>query len=289
MYSSYKRIVSLFPEHADGGEGQAGPGRARNLLEPFRGKVSAEVFGEPYRAAGQRRLGQRPHAAETGQRAAARRRLQARRRRLRLPDGKPLTIEFLDFSSALQPHTRPSSRISESSASRRNIRIVDPAQYKSRTDNFDFDVVTAAFGGSLTPGADCASSSPRRRRRRRLAQSRRRRRPGRRRAGRKDRRRDRRARSSTPPAARSTACCAPAITGCRCGTATTHWVAYWDVFSRPDMPAETRRRRARHLVVGRREGEGERGQRLSFDANVRPSSVRPPHIAGRNGESARLA
>ena len=34
------------------------------------------------------------------------------------------------------------------------MRIVDPAQYKARTDAFDFDVVTAASGGSLTPGAD---------------------------------------------------------------------------------------------------------------------------------------
>jgi microcin C transport system substrate-binding protein len=35
-----------------------------------------------------------------------------------------------------------------------NLRIVDPAQLKSRTDAFDFDVVASAFGGTLTPGVD---------------------------------------------------------------------------------------------------------------------------------------
>lgn len=33
-------------------------------------------------------------------------------------------------------------------------RIVDAAQYKSRTENFDFDVITSAFGGAPTPGSE---------------------------------------------------------------------------------------------------------------------------------------
>ena len=46
-------------------------------------------------------------------------------------------------------------------------RIVDAAQYKSRTENFDFDVVTAALGGSTTPGVELARRllAPRPRRR----------------------------------------------------------------------------------------------------------------------------
>ena len=35
----------------------------------------------------------------------------------------------------------------------------------------------------------------------------------------------------------------------------TAWLAYWDAFSRPATPAQARRRRARHLVVGRGQGE----------------------------------
>ena len=71
-----------------------------------------------------------------------------------LPNGKPLTIEFLDSSGALQPHTLPFIQNLGKLGIRATYRIVDPAQYKSRTDAFDFDVVTTASGGTLTPGVD---------------------------------------------------------------------------------------------------------------------------------------
>ena len=71
-----------------------------------------------------------------------------------LPNGKPLTIEFLDSNSALQPHTLPFIQNLGKLGIQASYRIVDPAQYKSRTDAFDFDVVTTASGGTLTPGVD---------------------------------------------------------------------------------------------------------------------------------------
>ena len=71
-----------------------------------------------------------------------------------LPSGKPLTIEFLDSNSALQPHTLPFIQNLGKLGIQATYRIVDPAQYKSRTDAFDFDVVTTASGGTLTPGVD---------------------------------------------------------------------------------------------------------------------------------------
>ena len=36
--------------------------------------------------------------------------------------------------------------------------------------------------------------------------------------------------------ARSTGCCARSRSGCRTGTKADYWVAYWDVFGRPDQP-----------------------------------------------------
>jgi microcin C transport system substrate-binding protein len=73
---------------------------------------------------------------------------------MKLPDGKPFTIEFLDSNPALQPHTMPFIQNLGKLGIQGNIRIVDPAQYKSRTDAFDFDVVTTASGGTFTPGVD---------------------------------------------------------------------------------------------------------------------------------------
>ena len=73
---------------------------------------------------------------------------------MKLPGGKPLTIEFLDSSGALQPHTMPFIQNLGKLGVKANIRIVDATQYKARTDAFDYDVVTAANGGSSTPGAE---------------------------------------------------------------------------------------------------------------------------------------
>ena len=74
------------------------------LLEPFRGKLAAAVFDEPYMppdsdgSGVDRKL--LKHAYDF-----ARGRLQARRRSMKLPNGQPCTIEFLAGFRALQPHT----------------------------------------------------------------------------------------------------------------------------------------------------------------------------------------
>ena len=68
----------------------------------------------------------------------------------RLP---PSTIEFLDSDPALEPHTLPFIRNLKLLGIDANVRVVDPAQYKQRTDKFDFDIITQRFGFGLTPGA----------------------------------------------------------------------------------------------------------------------------------------
>jgi microcin C transport system substrate-binding protein len=153
MYSAYKRIISYFPNTDMEAKGKPGPEELK-LLEPFREKLAASVFGEPYIP---------PQSDGSGfDRALLKQAyellLSAGCKRIgeamMLPNGKPLTIEFLDSSSALQPHTMPFIQNLGKLGIRANMRIVDAAQYKSRTDAFDFDVVTAANGGSTTPGAD---------------------------------------------------------------------------------------------------------------------------------------
>jgi microcin C transport system substrate-binding protein len=69
-----------------------------------------------------------------------------------LPSGKPLTIEFLDSTSAFQPHLTPFMQNLGKLGIQANLRVVDAAQLKSRTEAFDFDVVAEALPGSTTPG-----------------------------------------------------------------------------------------------------------------------------------------
>jgi microcin C transport system substrate-binding protein len=120
----------------------------------LRGTIPASVFGDPYVP---------PVSDGSGSDRALLKRanemlLSAGCAReggvLKLPGGKPFTIEFLDSSDALQPHTQSFQQNLRKLGIDAQSRIVDAAQYKSRTENFDFDVVTAAFGGSVTPGSE---------------------------------------------------------------------------------------------------------------------------------------
>jgi len=153
MYSAYKRIVSFFPNTDMEAKGKPGSEELK-LLEPFRDKLAASVFGEPYTPPASDGSGfdrtLLKQAYELLLAAGCKRVGEA----MMLPNGKPLTIEFLDSNSALQPHTMPFIQNLGKLGIQANMRIVDAAQYKSRTDAFDFDVVTTASGGSTTPGAD---------------------------------------------------------------------------------------------------------------------------------------
>ena len=153
MFSSYKRVVSYFQNSAMEAVGPPGP-EERKILEPLRGKVDDSVFGDPYvppvsdGSGSDRTLLKR--ANEMLLAAGCKREGGA----LMLPSGAPFSIEFLDFSDALQPHTAPYQQNLRKLGIDSRSRIVDAAQYKSRTENFDFDVVTMAFGGAVTPGAE---------------------------------------------------------------------------------------------------------------------------------------
>ena len=153
MYSSYKRIISYFPNTDMEAKGKPGPDELK-LLDPFRDKLSPSVFGEPYTppvsdgSGSDRKLLKQAYDLLLS--AGCKRSGET----LMLPNGKPLTIEFLDSSGALQPHTMPFIQNLSKLGIQANLRVVDAAQLKSRTEAFDFDVVTAAFGGSTTPGTD---------------------------------------------------------------------------------------------------------------------------------------
>jgi microcin C transport system substrate-binding protein len=153
MYSSYKRVVSFFQNTPLQAVGPPGPDELA-LLEPLRGTVSESVFGEPYTP---------PISDGSGSDRALLKQanemlLAAGCRRdggvLKLPSGNPFTIEFLESSPALQPHTMPFQQNLKKLGISAVSRIVDASQYKSRTEAFDFDVMSFRLSGSLTPGQD---------------------------------------------------------------------------------------------------------------------------------------
>lgn len=153
MFSSYKRTTSFFENSPLKALGPPGPDELA-LLEPYRSLVPAEVFGEPFvppvsdGSGSDRTLLRR--ADQLLQQAGCKRDGNA----LKLPDGKPFEIEFLDSTPALQPHTEPFIANLRKLGIAARIRVVDAAQYRRRLDAFDFDVVTMALGGSINPGVE---------------------------------------------------------------------------------------------------------------------------------------
>jgi microcin C transport system substrate-binding protein len=153
MYGSYIRTQSFF-ENSDM-KAKGPPDAAETaLLEPFRDKLPAEVFGEPFVP---------PQSDGSGQDRALLRRanelLQAAGCKrsggsLLLPDGKPLEVEFLDFSNTMERHTQPFIKNMSLLGINARLRVVDAAQYRQRVENFDFDMITERIVMSFSPGEE---------------------------------------------------------------------------------------------------------------------------------------
>ena len=151
MYGSYERTQSVFENSPMKAVGKPSPEELK-LLEPFRGKVPDEVFGDPYvppvtDASGHDRrwlhqaaklLTDAGCAIKDGKRV--------------LPNGQPITIEFLIDEPGLEPHHLPYIRNLGILGIQATLRLVDPVQYRARLDSFDFDITIERFGFSSTPG-----------------------------------------------------------------------------------------------------------------------------------------
>ncbi|MGL4813632.1 MAG: extracellular solute-binding protein [Beijerinckiaceae bacterium] len=151
MYSSFKRTTSFF-DNSDYKAVGLPSAEELKLLEPFRAQLPKEVFEDPWVP---------PVSDGSGNDRALLRQADTLLREagckrdgsvLRLPDGKPFTIEFLDFSPALQPHTQPFQDNLKKLGIDARSRIVDAAQYEARMKEFDFDMASRNLGPSLIPG-----------------------------------------------------------------------------------------------------------------------------------------
>jgi microcin C transport system substrate-binding protein len=151
MYGAYKRTVSVFQNSDMMAAGMPSPEELA-LLEPFRGRVPEEVFGEPFMP---------PVSDGSGQDRTMLRKaavlLQAAGIVLKdgkrvTPKGERLTIEFLIDEPSFQPHHLPFIKNLATLGIEATLRIVDPVQFHSRVDGFDFDVTIERFSFSSTPG-----------------------------------------------------------------------------------------------------------------------------------------
>ncbi len=151
MYGVYRRTVSYFQNSPMEAKGEPPP-QELALLEPYRKQLPPSVFGEVYVPPVSDGSGEDRTLLRQANELLMTAGCQRRGTNLLLPDGKPFEIEFLDFEGALEPHTAPFIRNLGLLGISARYRLVDPAQYKRRTDDFDYDIVTENFSLGLTPG-----------------------------------------------------------------------------------------------------------------------------------------
>jgi microcin C transport system substrate-binding protein len=150
FYGAYSRSASYFERSIYAAEGLPSAEELA-LLEPYRDQLPAAVFEVPYippvsDGSGRDRTHLREAVRLLGDAGWT-------RDGSRLVDGRgePLSVEFLinskTFERVLGKYVEALKSIGVDATS----RLVDPAQYQSRQNDFDFDILGAAFSLSATP------------------------------------------------------------------------------------------------------------------------------------------
>jgi microcin C transport system substrate-binding protein len=151
MFGAYDRTHSIFQNSDMMAKGPPGPEELA-LLEPFRGKVPDEVFGEPFVPPVSDGSGQdRALLRKAGQLLADAGIVVKDGKRV-LPNGQRLTIEFLIDEATFEPHHMLFIKNLGIVGIEASLRQVDPVQFKKREDDFDFDIVVQRASFSSTPG-----------------------------------------------------------------------------------------------------------------------------------------
>lgn len=150
FFGSYQRTASFFVNSELEATGR--PSEAElALLEPFRGKVPDEVFGEAWRPpvsdgkGGDRALLKRASdlLAEAGWTRKGARLVDA--------NGRRLEIEFLETETSFARISGPYLKNLQALGIDARERVVDPSQFEKRVTDFDFDVMSRRFTLGATP------------------------------------------------------------------------------------------------------------------------------------------
>lgn len=151
MYGSYDRTHSVFQNSDMMANGKPGAEELA-LLEPFRGKVPDDVFGEPFVP---------PISDGSGQDRALLRRASVllqeagyviKDGKRLYPKGEHLGLEFLIDEPSFQAHHMPFIKNLATLGIDARLRIIDPVQMQQRLKDFDFDLTIQRFSFSATPG-----------------------------------------------------------------------------------------------------------------------------------------
>ncbi|WP_315743956.1 extracellular solute-binding protein [Bradyrhizobium sp. SZCCHNR1075] len=127
-------------------------GKELQILETLRDKVPAELFTTPYKNP----VGGSAEASRANLREAGRLLKEAgfevRDRKLVDLKGAPVSVEFLCQDQGDERGVLFYKPYLERLGMTVNVRTVDSVQYQNRLRSFDFDITTAGWGQSISPG-----------------------------------------------------------------------------------------------------------------------------------------
>ncbi|MCX7659114.1 extracellular solute-binding protein [Caldimonas sp.] len=155
FYNSYQRVTGLFGNTACQARGEPSA-QERALLEPWRDRLPAAVFGpmyQPPRTDGEHSLRDNLRRAKALLAAAG---WTVQDGVLRNAQGEAMVLEYLDSNEAGARIVMPWARNLEKLGIRLIYRAVDFALFQQRLREFDFDITTIAFQGTHNPGSEYA-------------------------------------------------------------------------------------------------------------------------------------
>ncbi len=157
LYGQYKRVKSWFPNSEYGASGKPTPEELA-ILEPYKDKLPPEVMSEAFEppstdGTGRNRANQREAFRlfeEAGWVLKGGKLVNAR-------TGQPFKFEILLFNPGFVRVTEPFVQVLRRAGVEAEIRVVDVAQYRVRTDQYDFDVVHLGLTFFPPPGPELRS------------------------------------------------------------------------------------------------------------------------------------
>jgi microcin C transport system substrate-binding protein len=152
FFDQYKRIASYFAGTELAASGLPA-GRELELLEAVRDKVPTEVFTKPYTNP----VNGNAEAVRNNLREAMRLLKQAGyevrdQQLVKAKTGEPYAIEFLSAGAGFERVFLSYKASLDHLGIATIVRTVDEVQYENRLRSWDFDIITAAWPASLTPG-----------------------------------------------------------------------------------------------------------------------------------------
>jgi microcin C transport system substrate-binding protein len=152
FYGQYTRIASYFEgtELASSGLPQ---GKELEILQSVRDQVPPELFTKPYANP----VGGDPQKVRDNLREALRLFREAgyeirNTRLVNAKTGEPYSVEFLADDPTIERLVLFYKPSLQRVGMNVNVRVVDSAQYENRLRQWDFDITTASWGESLSPG-----------------------------------------------------------------------------------------------------------------------------------------